>query len=150
MSSTAPDKHPALVKKLKTLCEKHKFTCPTARKYSDILNTGVYTEEDLNELIELFAVPCDMCSGPHSLNHCPILQGETECPYCEETFPNSHMFNKHLDPLGNCPCSIECANCGERHYTFDCPWCMECAKKSNECKCKSHESVPSSLAPTTL
>ena len=83
---------------------------------------GGYTEDDLDKIIEAFVEPCDICRGPHSQNHCPILQEETACPYCDEIFSNSHMHDKHLDQRGNCPCSIECDHCEERHYSSDCPY----------------------------
>ena len=57
---------------------------------------GGYTEDDLDKIIEAFVEPCDICRGPHSQNHCPILQEETACPYCDEIFSNSHMHDKHL------------------------------------------------------
>jgi hypothetical protein len=149
MSSAAPDKHPALVERLTKLCKEHSATCPTARKYLDMLTMRKYTDDDLNEIIEQFDCPCEICNGPHYTEVCPILQEETQCDECGTVCENSRALHEHRDQWGNCPFSIECANCEERHYTSDCPWCMECAKKSNECKCKSHESVPSSLAPTT-
>jgi hypothetical protein len=121
MSSTKPDK-PILefVNRLKQLCEKH-MTCPIASKYLDMLNTGDYTKEDLDEIVELFADSCDICRGPHSIDHCPTLQVDIQCPYCEENFSNSCMYHEHLDQWENCPCSIECDHCGERHYSSDCP-----------------------------
>jgi hypothetical protein len=123
MSSTKPDKHRlALVENLKELCKEHRFTCPIASKYLDMLNTGVYTDEILDEIIELFAEPCDICRGPHSLDHCPTLQVDIQCPDCDEIFSNSRMYNEHIDEWGSCPCSIECDHCEGRHYSYDCPY----------------------------
>ena len=149
MSSTKDDKHlSALVEELTRRCKDHCSTCPNASTYLRILMTGCYTIKDLDEIIEQFACPCEICHGPHYTDNCPHRQGETQCYECEVLFSTPQAFYKHHDQWGNCPLTIECYDCGERHYTSDCPWCMTCAFRRKECKCNDVPS-PSLSSPTT-
>jgi hypothetical protein len=141
MSSTNDDKHlSALVKELMKLCTDYSLTCPNAERYLDMLSTGEYTENDLDEIIEQFSSSCEICDRPHCTDVCPHRQEETQCDECGTVCENSRALNEHRDQWGNCPLTNECDNCGEIHYTSDCPWCKTCVLRREKCKCND---VPS-------
>jgi len=157
MSSTTSDKHrKALVKGLIKWCEKHKSTCPNARNYLDMLTTETYTDDNLNEINDQFACPCEICDGPHYTVDCFSHQDETQCDECGTVCKNSQALHEHLDQWGNCPYSVECEICEERHYTSECPWCKTCAFRREKCNCNdvpspslSSPTAPTTTAPTT-